>query len=144
MLSITVFTIINPWPCLTHKSVLNAGSCISDGPESKTGTLVCLSGIDVSNFQSVDDHRRWRIRPTGIRSADSTVTLQKVLDNKSSQLILCLWLCSVPYGDGWNYSTGSNSRTTAEQLSEKFNLIMHKPHTKLTRNQLDIPRAGVM
>ncbi|KAK2872405.1 hypothetical protein Q8A67_022302 [Cirrhinus molitorella] len=78
-----------------------SGSCTSDGPESKTGTLMRWSRIDVSNFQSVrakaesDDHHRSGIRPTGIRSLSPRV----------------------PYDDGWNFSTGSNSRTSAEQLS---------------------------
>lgn len=76
--------------------MISSGSCISDGPESKTETLMRLCRIDVSNFQSV--------RVAIISSAgsdpqgsevchartDSTVTLQKILDNKSSQLTLCL------------------------------------------------------
>lgn len=79
--------------------MISSGSCISDGPESKTETLMRLCRIDVSNFQSV--------RVTIISGAGSepqgsevchtrtnnTVTLQKVLDNKSSQLTLHLWLC---------------------------------------------------
>ncbi|XP_073680135.1 probable E3 ubiquitin-protein ligase HERC1 [Garra rufa] len=107
--------------------ISSSGSCTSDGPESKTGTLMRLSRIDVSNFQSVRAKARGTIiigagsDPQGSEvchpGTDSTVILQKVLDNKSSQLILCLCLCSVPYDDGWNSSTGSNSRTSAEQLS---------------------------
>ncbi len=69
---------------------------------------------------------------------DSTVTLQKVLDNKSSQLILCLWLCSVPYDDGWNYSTEPPQSSFQCSLTSygSTHRLMQKLHIKLYSNSI--------